>query len=195
MLWARDPSLATAINRERRNPKYLSHVEIPERVRATGDLREALADRELVIVAVPSHGVRDVIRRAAPLVPRGGWDDLRAVAKSLADLLVREGEGRYLSVARRRDRSGRIYIDWLRNARGATAVAPFSPRARPEGTVAMPLGWDELERKGARPTFDIRTALARLRRLRPDPWEGYAAVRQAITPARGRVPRIESSRS
>ena len=71
MLWAREPALAAAINREHRNPKYLSHVAIPERVRATADLRDALADRELVIIAVPSHGVRDVIRRAAPLIPRG----------------------------------------------------------------------------------------------------------------------------
>ena len=71
MLWARSPELADSINREHRNPKYLSHVPIPERVRATADLGEALADRELVIFAVPSHGVRDVIRRAAPLIPRG----------------------------------------------------------------------------------------------------------------------------
>ena len=71
MLWAREPGLADAITAQHRNPKYLSHVPIPERVRATADLREALADRELVIFAVPSHGVRDVIRRAAPLIPRG----------------------------------------------------------------------------------------------------------------------------
>jgi len=70
-LWARDPGLADAINAEHRNPKYLSHVAIPSRVRATSDLREALADRELVICAIPSHGVRDVMRRAAPLIPRG----------------------------------------------------------------------------------------------------------------------------
>ena len=70
-LWSREPGLADAINRERRNPKYLSHVEVPERVRATSDLRVALADRELVICAVPSHGVRDVMQRAAPFIPRG----------------------------------------------------------------------------------------------------------------------------
>jgi glycerol-3-phosphate dehydrogenase (NAD(P)+) len=71
MLWARSPELADAINRAGRNPKYLSHAPIPARVRATADLKAALADRELVILAVPSHGVRDVIRRAAPLIPRG----------------------------------------------------------------------------------------------------------------------------
>ncbi len=65
-LWARDPDLAEAINRDRRNPRYLSDLEIPAAVRATSDLEDALTDRELVICAVPSHGVRDVMRQAAP---------------------------------------------------------------------------------------------------------------------------------
>ena len=65
-IWARSPDLADAINRERRNPRYLSHVELPARVRATSDLADALDDRELVICAIPSHGVREVLSRAAP---------------------------------------------------------------------------------------------------------------------------------
>lgn len=69
-LWARDAELAQAINRERRNPRYLSDVPVPERVLATGDLEEALEGRELVICAVPSHGVRDVMGRAARFLPR-----------------------------------------------------------------------------------------------------------------------------
>jgi glycerol-3-phosphate dehydrogenase (NAD(P)+) len=68
-IWARDPELAVAINRERRNPKYLSEVHIPERVHATADLQEALEGRELVICAIPSHGVRDVMSRANPHIP------------------------------------------------------------------------------------------------------------------------------
>jgi glycerol-3-phosphate dehydrogenase (NAD(P)+) len=65
-IWARNPEIADAINKNRRNPVYLSDVEIPERVTATADLAEALEGRELVILAVPSHGVRDVMSRAAP---------------------------------------------------------------------------------------------------------------------------------
>jgi len=64
-LWARNPEIADAINREHRNPQYLSDVALPPQVRATADLSEALADQELVICAVPSHGVRDVMGRAA----------------------------------------------------------------------------------------------------------------------------------
>lgn len=70
-IWARNPALADAIQRERRNPGYLSDVELPEGVRATADLAEALEHRELVICAVPSHGVRDVMTRAAPHLPDG----------------------------------------------------------------------------------------------------------------------------
>jgi len=70
-IWARDPALAAAMDRERRNPAYLSHVALPERVRATADLAEALEDRELVICAIPSHGVREVMTRAAAHLPDG----------------------------------------------------------------------------------------------------------------------------
>ena len=70
-IWARDPALAAAIDRGRRNPAYLSHIALPERVRATADLAEALEDRELVICAIPSHGVREVMTRAAAHLPDG----------------------------------------------------------------------------------------------------------------------------
>jgi glycerol-3-phosphate dehydrogenase (NAD(P)+) len=66
VLWARREETAAAINRERHNPDYLSDLELPERLRATTDLAEAVAGRELVICAVPSHGVREVMGAAAP---------------------------------------------------------------------------------------------------------------------------------
>jgi glycerol-3-phosphate dehydrogenase (NAD(P)+) len=65
-IWARDPTLTAAIARERRNPRYLREIELPATLRATSDLGEALAGRELVICAVPSHGVRAVMAEAAP---------------------------------------------------------------------------------------------------------------------------------
>lgn len=63
-IWARDPETADSIERERRNPRYLSDIELPANIKATADLNEALADREIVICAVPSHGVREVMTRA-----------------------------------------------------------------------------------------------------------------------------------
>jgi glycerol-3-phosphate dehydrogenase (NAD(P)+) len=67
-IWARSADLADAINREHRNPEYLSHVTLPESVRATADLGDALKDRELVICSIPSHGVREVMTQAAPRI-------------------------------------------------------------------------------------------------------------------------------
>jgi glycerol-3-phosphate dehydrogenase (NAD(P)+) len=64
-IWARDPGVAAAIERERRNPRYLTEVSLPASVRATSDLGEALAGREVVICAVPSHGVRSVMAEAS----------------------------------------------------------------------------------------------------------------------------------
>jgi len=67
-LWARDRALVGAIASERRNPRFLKDIEFPASIAATTDLAAALADREMVIVAVPSHAVRDVMSRAAPLL-------------------------------------------------------------------------------------------------------------------------------
>ena len=70
-IWARTEEVATAINRDHRNPRYLVDFELSERIEATSDLRDALAGRELVIVAVPSHSLRDVMRRAGPYIEPG----------------------------------------------------------------------------------------------------------------------------
>jgi glycerol-3-phosphate dehydrogenase (NAD(P)+) len=70
-IWARNPDVAHAINTTRRNPKYLTDVEIPAGVRATSDLAEALVGRELVICAVPSHGLREVMADASPHIEEG----------------------------------------------------------------------------------------------------------------------------
>jgi glycerol-3-phosphate dehydrogenase (NAD(P)+) len=70
VLWARRSEIAEAVNREHRNPHYLSDLRLPDGLRATTDLAEAVANRELVICAVPSHGVREVMGRAAPALRR-----------------------------------------------------------------------------------------------------------------------------
>ncbi|MBW2240396.1 MAG: NAD(P)-dependent glycerol-3-phosphate dehydrogenase [Deltaproteobacteria bacterium] len=67
-IWARDPETAESIERERRNPRYLNDIELPDNIKATADLNEALTDREIVICAVPSHGVREVMGRAGKVM-------------------------------------------------------------------------------------------------------------------------------
>jgi bifunctional non-homologous end joining protein LigD len=77
-------------------------------------------------------------------------------------------------------RKGKIFVDYLRNARGATAIAPYSTRARAGAPVAVPIGWDELARvKPA--SLTVETVPRRLDRLKADPWAGFAEVRQSLT--------------
>jgi bifunctional non-homologous end joining protein LigD len=77
-------------------------------------------------------------------------------------------------------RKGRIFIDWLRNERGATAIAPYSPRAKGSAPVALPVSWNELGRIKSANAFTIETVQRRLQRNAPDPWKGYFTVRQRI---------------
>lgn len=70
-LWSRNPAIADAINRDHRNPNHLRDADIPEIVYATSDLEEAVADKEIVICAVPSHAVREVMQKAAPFLAEG----------------------------------------------------------------------------------------------------------------------------
>jgi bifunctional non-homologous end joining protein LigD len=78
-------------------------------------------------------------------------------------------------------RKGRIFIDYLRNERGATAIAPYSPRARANATVAVPVSWTELGRIEAADAFTIPAVERRLKqKKKADPWKGYSGIRQRI---------------
>ena len=123
-----------------------------------------------------------------PLVRRASWEDLKALSKAFADALVREQPKRYIAQASKAKRAGKIYIDYLRNEKGATAIASYSTRARPGATVATPLTWDELIRfvaarsvqhaDGARAARDDEARpLAGLFRGRPNDHEGDAGDR------------------
>ena len=79
-----------------------------------------------------------------PLVPEQGWDVVKPFCRAFAEMLSDEQPERFLSTLKKTDRRGRILLDWLRNGLGATAVASFCPRARPNATVATPLSWDEV---------------------------------------------------
>ncbi len=77
-------------------------------------------------------------------------------------------------------RKGRIFIDWLRNERGSTAIAPYSPRAKAEASVAVPVSWTELARIETANAFTIPLVLQRIKR-KTDPWSGYFATKQKIS--------------
>jgi bifunctional non-homologous end joining protein LigD len=89
-----------------------------------------------------------------PLVPELGWDALKAFARAIADSLVEEHPELYVSKASKAARTGRVFIDYLRNGRGATSIAAFSPRARAGAPVAVPLRWSDVGRAVA-PRYSV----------------------------------------
>jgi bifunctional non-homologous end joining protein LigD len=116
----------------------------------------------------------------APLVPRASWDEMHAFSQAVARAAVRDSPHAYTANMRKVERKGRIFVDFLRNRRGATSVASYSTRAKPVPTVSVPLAWTEL-RKVAPNQFEIESTEARLKRLRRDPWDGFFTLRQSIT--------------
>lgn len=115
-----------------------------------------------------------------PLSPPAPWERARAFSQAVAEA-ARESEPlRFVATASKVQRKGRIFIDWLRNGRGATSVASFSVRARAGAPVAMPLRWEELGKIGSGHAFDIRNTPDRLRRLKHHPWFGIGRLRQTL---------------
>jgi bifunctional non-homologous end joining protein LigD len=74
-----------------------------------------------------------------------------------------------------------MYIDYVRNSQGATVIAPFSTRARAGAPVAVPLSWDEVDKKILPNHFNVKNIRSRLEHLKKDPWENYFSTRQSIT--------------
>jgi bifunctional non-homologous end joining protein LigD len=114
-----------------------------------------------------------------PFTPKDGWDEVKAFAHAVALRMVEAFPERFLATATKAKRKGRIFIDYLRNGRGATAVAPYTLRARAGATVAVPLDWKDLERDWSREPVRLED-LMKSRKI-TDPWRDYFKVRQPIT--------------
>ncbi|MEO6967734.1 MAG: DNA ligase D [Rhodanobacteraceae bacterium] len=119
-----------------------------------------------------------------PLNPRPDWGTAKAFAQALARTLAAEAPDKYLSVATKSKRRGRIFIDYLRNARGATAVASYCVRARRGAGVATPLRWEELSRLRSGAQYTIGNIPARLKRMKADPWVGIDTLKQSLPKVR-----------
>lgn len=112
-----------------------------------------------------------------PLEPSADWSAVKAFAKMTATAMEERWPDRYTSNMRKDSRKGRIYIDWVRNGRSATSVAPYSVRARKGAPVSMPIFWEELDTVTPN-EIDMITAIARLKG--EDPWKDFFKVRQKI---------------
>jgi bifunctional non-homologous end joining protein LigD len=154
-------------------------LELSAQKVAAEEVREFLVDLGLKSFLKSSGGKG--LHVVAPLVPRLGWDKVKAFAKGVADVLVEVQPGRYTANPLKRTRKDKIFIDYLRNQRGGSAIALYSTRAKKGAPVAGPLAWDELRSLKTAAPFDVQSMPLRLKRLKRDPWEGYFKTRQSIT--------------
>lgn len=123
-----------------------------------------------------------------PIEPRTNWENVKGFTKAVAELLERTFPDRFTSKLLKVSRGGRIFIDYLRNAEGATAVAAYSLRAKAGAPVSTPLAWSELAKDVRFAHFNARTVPKRLAKLKSDPWEDVAASARPLTAAvMGRV--------
>ncbi|MGY1409455.1 MULTISPECIES: DNA ligase D [unclassified Luteimonas] len=153
-------------------------VPFAEIKKAAADIRKLLEQLELesFLRASGGKGLHVVV----PLSPGCDWDLTKRFARGFAETLAQSQPDRFLATATKSKRSKRIFIDYLRNGRGATAVASYSLRGRPGAPVAMPLAWPELSKLQAANVFTIQDVPARLKRRRKDPWEGIGNIRQNL---------------
>ncbi len=119
----------------------------------------------------------------APILPELDFAQLKATAHAFVLGMERNNPRLYLTKMTKAARAGKIYLDYLRNERGATAVAPYSPRARVGSNASVPLDWKELD-SGNRPVFPLAGFAAWQGRLKRDPWKGMFTLQQSLDPAR-----------
>lgn len=139
-------------------------------IAAALEVRERLAIAGLDSYVKTSGGKG--LHVVAPLKPRATWDEVKGFAKGIAEAMASDTPDSYVASIAKSKRKGKTLIDYLRNGRGATAVAPYSTRARPGAAVSMPLGWRELSLAIGPDYFTVANAVARIGST-PDPWVDF----------------------
>jgi bifunctional non-homologous end joining protein LigD len=117
----------------------------------------------------------------APIEPTLTWSELKDLAHKFVLAMERNNPKLYLTKMTKSARAGKIYLDYLRNERGATAVAPYSPRARLGTHVSLPLPWSALK-EPSRPVFAVNDFESWHERLRTDPWKAMLSTTQRLSP-------------
>src|SRR4029079_18613699 len=115
-----------------------------------------------------------------PLTPRHGWEDIKAFAEAMARTFAAENPDRYLAEMSKKARKGKIFIDYLRNGRGSTAISPFSTRARKGAPVAWPVAWSALAKLASAHDITMATDPAVMKAMLKDRWAGYFDVDQVL---------------
>ncbi len=140
-------------------------------IAAAQETRERMEQAGLAAFVKTSGGKG--LHVAAPLLPKSDWPAVKTFAKSFAEAMAADSPDKFVSTVAKARRRGKILIDYLRNQRGATAVAPYSPRARAGAPVSMPLDWEELSPALGPAHFTVANAPTRLASLETIPWSSF----------------------
>lgn len=153
-------------------------VRWPEIVAAARHVRELLRQvgLESFVRTTGGKGLHVVV----PLNPGCDWDVVKPFAHAFAQGMVELDPLKYVATATKKFRKGKIFVDYLRNGRGATSVASFSLRARAGAPVSMPLRWEDLGKVKSGNAWTLRNAPARLKRLKAHPWGDFAVLKQSL---------------
>ena len=116
-----------------------------------------------------------------PIAPTLQWPEAKAFAQALAQVHAQDDPKRITTNMSKAKRGGKVFLDYLRNGRGATAIASYSTRAREGAPVAVPIRWDELGPRLTSDRYHIGNVPRRLGSLKGDPWEGFADARREVT--------------
>ena len=146
-------------------------------VAAARDVRDRLAKLKLRSFVKTSGGKG--LHVVLPIRPTP-WDAAKVFAHSVAAAMANDEPSRYTATATKSRRNNRIFIDYLRNSREATAIAPYSTRARPGAPVSTPIDWSELGLLKSADQYTVSNLAARLARLRQDPWANIGRMKQAL---------------
>ncbi len=119
----------------------------------------------------------------APISRGGDWGSVKEFARTFCEAVATADPAHFTTNPLKARREGRVFIDYVRNSRGATAVAAYSSRARPGATVSVPVRWGEVEAGVRSDRYDIRSVPRRLAALAEDPWAQYETARRPITDA------------
>lgn len=164
-----------------------NHIELPDHFVLDLDPDSALPWRSMIEATQMTLAVLDELGLDAyiktsggkgmhiivPLARKADWETVKAFAKAVAQFIAQQLPERFTATSGPKNRVGKIFIDYLRNTRGASTVVAYSARARPGLPVSVPVTRDELAGLTSSAQWNIGNLLKRLRQLKADPWKGY----------------------
>jgi bifunctional non-homologous end joining protein LigD len=167
-------------------------VAFADMIAGANEIRARLAAMKVESFVKTSGGKG--LHVVVPLTPSAGWDGAKDFCRIVAENMERDSPQLYTSTVTKRERRGKIYVDYLRNGRGATAIAPYSSRARASAGVATPLAWEELPSLAAADLYTLGNIENRMAQLGSDPWADIGRIKQTLPKAKALTSRASPAR-